>query len=303
MLLGLSSSVGENVRMRIHVLQLAYSDDEPVAERVGRVAGLVRAQEGADLVVLPELWAPGGFSYRTWAERAEEADGPTVAAITAAARDAGVVVHAGSIVERAREGTCGAALGETGRGLWNTSVLVSPDGGTLATYRKIHRFGFGQGEPTLLEAGAEVVTASLPGGVVVGLATCYDLRFPELFRALTDAGATLVTVPAAWPAERVEAWRLLGRARAIENQFIMIQCNTAGTHAGVTMGGHSQIVDATGAVVAEAGTAEEVLVADVDLAAVGRWRAAFPVLADRRLRPGSLRRHLIENSADPTTRF
>ncbi|HYJ75438.1 MAG TPA: nitrilase-related carbon-nitrogen hydrolase, partial [Kineosporiaceae bacterium] len=117
----------------------------------------------------------------------------------------------------------------------------------------------------------------------VGLATCYDLRFPELYRRLVDAGARLVLVPAAWPVARVEAWTLLGRARAIEDQIVVVQCNTGGTHAGVRMGGRSQVVDATGAVLAEAGDGEEVLVVDVDPDAVGAWREAFPVLADRRL--------------------
>jgi predicted amidohydrolase len=86
--------------MRVHVLQVGYGDDESVQERVERVAVLVREQAGADLVVLPELWAHGGFDYRTWAERAETVDGPTTQAMAKAARDAGVVLHAGSIVER-----------------------------------------------------------------------------------------------------------------------------------------------------------------------------------------------------------
>ncbi len=270
--------------MRVHVIQLAYGDDEPVADRVSRVAGLVRAQQGADLVVLPELWAAGGFSYRDWAERAEPVTGPTVSALADAAREIGAVVHAGSIVERAADGATPAGQVSPGRGLWNTSVLLGPDGSVLATYRKIHRFGFGEGEPLLMDAGEDVVTRTLPGGgPTVGLATCYDLRFPELFRLLLDAGAELVLIPAAWPSPRVEAWRLLGRARAIENQTILIQCNTAGTHAGVEMGGFSQVVDATGLVLAEAGTGEEVLVVDLDPAAVADWRKRFPVLADRRL--------------------
>jgi predicted amidohydrolase len=266
--------------VRIHVLQVGYGDDEPVPDRVSRVAAMVEAQAGADLVVLPELWAPGGFNYRDWADRAEDVDGPTVTAIASAARRIGAAVHAGSVVERAADG---ADPGPEGRGLWNTSVLIGPDGAILATYRKIHRFGFGEGEPKLMEAGRRIVTATLPDGTVAGLATCYDLRFPELFRRLVDAEARLVVVPAAWPSLRVEAWTLLGRARAVEDQFVVVQCNTAGTHAGVTMGGRSQIVAATGEVLAEAGTGEEVLVAEVDLTSVDAWRRRFPVLADRRL--------------------
>ena len=271
--------------MRIHVLQVSYSDAESPADRRLRVADLVRRQEGADLVVLPELWAPGGFSYTTWARDAEPVDGPTLAAVSAAAQEIGAFVHAGSIVEDATH-----QPGEDGNGLYNTSVLLGRDGQVLATYRKMHRFGFGAGEPRLMDAGEEVVTVKLPGlgpdgaDAVVGLATCYDLRFPELFRALLDDGAQLLVVPAAWPAARVAHWTLLGRARALENQCVLVAANTAGTHAGTPMGGLSQVVSPTGEVLAEAGPdGEEVLVVDVDLADVVRTRESFPVLADRRL--------------------
>jgi len=272
--------------MRVALVQLGYGDDEPVERRRERAAALVREQAGHDLVVLPELWAPGGFSYRDWTDRAEPVDGPTSAVMAAAARDAGVVLHAGSVVERAGRD---ADRGPQGRGLWNTSLLFGPDGGLLATYRKVHRFGFGSGEPRLLEAGDCVVTADVSrpatGGdpVRLGLATCYDLRFPEMFRALLDGGAEIVLMPAAWPAKRVHHWRLLAQARAVENQSYVVACNTGGTHAGVPMGGHSLVVDPTGEVLAEAGDGEEVLVVDLDPAYVAKTRAAFPVLADRRL--------------------
>ena len=169
----------------------------------------------------------------------------------------------------------------------------------LATYRKVHRFGFGAGEPRLMEAGEDVVVVDLPAGdgprVRTGLSTCYDLRFPEIYRRQVDAGAELFVVPAAWPAARVGHWSLLGRARAIENQAVMVQCNTAGTHAGHEMGGRSQVVSATGEVLAEAPgpgddrgadparAGERVLSVEVDLAATTAYREAFPVLADRRL--------------------
>jgi predicted amidohydrolase len=272
--------------MRVHVVQVAYGDAETVPQRVERVASLVGRQHGADLVVLPELWAPGGFSYRQWSEYAEPVEGPTVRAVADAAREIGAVVHAGSIIEQVPDGAPDEARGETGRGLWNTSVVVGSDGAVLATYRKIHRFGFGEGEPALLEAGTAVVVTSLPattGPVPVGLATCYDLRFPEQFRLLVDAGAHMVVVPAAWPAARRDHWLLLGRARAVENQCVVIQCNTAGTHSSVAMAGHSQVVSARGEVLAEAGDDEEVLVVEVDLGDVQVWRDRFPVLADRRL--------------------
>jgi predicted amidohydrolase len=266
--------------MRVAVVQVAYGDDEPMDERVSRVAGLVRAQAGHDLVVLPELWAPGGFAYRDWPDRAQPVDGSIGAAMSAAARDARVMLHAGSIVERPSSGE----IGPDGHGLWNTSLVYGPDGGLLAAYRKIHRFGFGAGEPKLMDPGGDVVLVGLPGGEGrAGLSTCYDLRFPELYRRQLDAGATVFIIPAAWPAARVRHWTLLAHARAVENQCVVIACNTAGTHAGTEMGGHSQVVSATGEALAMAGADEQVLSVEVDLGEVSRWREAFPVLKDRRL--------------------
>ncbi|MBA2767804.1 MAG: carbon-nitrogen family hydrolase [Sporichthyaceae bacterium] len=254
--------------MKVHVIQLAYADSEPLAERTERVSGLVRAQQGADLVVLPELWPQGGFSYDRWEAEAQPLDGPVVESLRTAARDLGAMVHMGSLVER----------DETGR-LFNTSVLIGTAGEVLATYRKVHLFGFGDGEPKLMTAGdGPVVHGNL------GLATCYDLRFPELFRRLLDDGAELVLVVAAWPAKRVAHWRLLAQARAVENQSYVVACNTAGTHAGVPMGGGSLVVDPWGQFVAEADTdREQVLVADLDLDLVAQTRQSFPVLADRRI--------------------
>jgi len=269
--------------MRVAVIQLAYGDEESMPVRVERVSSLVRdvaAEHRPDLVVLPELWGPTGFDYRRWEGLAEPLDGPWTRAMTQLAADAGTALHAGSFVERLTE------PGPDGRTLANTSVLVTADGARTA-YRKIHRFGFGSGEPKLLEAGTDVVTTRIGSGtgepVEVGLSTCYDLRFPELYRQQLDAGAELFVVPAAWPAARVSHWTLLGRARAVEDQAFVIQCNTAGTHAGTEMGGHSQVVAPTGEVLAEAGVDEEVLVVEIDPSLVARTRTGFPVTSDRRL--------------------
>jgi predicted amidohydrolase len=280
--LGVVGPVREDEGMRIAVVQLAYGDDEPFDARVDRVASLVADLAGHDLVVLPELWAPTGFDYRRWDDEAQPLDGPWARAMAEAARSAGVVLHAGSFVERLPE------RGADGHDLANTSLLLDDSGATLAVYRKVHRFGFGAGEPKLMEAGAEIVVVDLPSGdggtVRAGLSTCYDLRFPELYRRQQEDGAELLVIPAAWPAARVAHWTLLGRARAVENQAVVIQANTGGTHAGTPMGGHSQLVAATGEVLAEAAHADEtVLSVDVDLAATARYREAFPVLADRRL--------------------
>lgn len=269
--------------MRVSVIQLAYGDEENMPQRTERAVALVRevAESGVDLVVLPELWGPTGFDYSRWEECAEPLDGPWCAAMGDAARAAGVTLHAGSFVERLPE------PGPDGRTLANTSVVLGPDGSRLAAYRKIHRFGFGAGEPKLMEAGDELVTVEVATGggtVTTGLSTCYDLRFPELYRGLLDRGARLMVVPAAWPSARVEHWTLLGRARAIEDQVFVVQCNTAGTHNGYEMGGHSQVISPRGEVLAIAATTEEaVLTVDLDLDEVETYRRDFPVLDDRRL--------------------
>ncbi|MFE9422496.1 carbon-nitrogen family hydrolase [Kitasatospora sp. NPDC006697] len=257
--------------MRASLIQLAVSDAEPAAERRARAAALVRAQRGADLVVLPELWALGGFAYDEWSAGAEPLDGPTADAMSAAAKDVGAWLHAGSIVERDPDGP-----------IYNTSLLFSPSGDLVHTYRKIHRFGFDRGEAVVMGGGQEIVTAAT-GFATLGLATCYDLRFPELFRALLDAGAELLVVPAAWPARRGDHWSLLARARAVEEQAYVLACNTAGTHGGVEQAGRSVVVDPWGAVLAEAGAGEEVLTVEFDPAEVARTREEFPVHRDRLL--------------------
>ncbi|MEV8565827.1 carbon-nitrogen family hydrolase [Streptomyces sp. NPDC051322] len=257
--------------MRASLIQIAVNPGENPAARRLRAAALVREQSEADLVVLPELWPVGAFAYESFVDEAEPLEGPTYRAMSEAARAAGVWLHAGSIVERDPDGL-----------LYNTSLVFSPDGEAAAVYRKIHRFGFDKGEATLMAAGAELVTVSLPTATL-GLATCYDLRFPELFRALVDAGAQLLVVPAGWPERRRAHWTLLAQARAVENQSYVLACGSAGTHAGVQQAGHSIVVDPWGEVLAEAGADEEVLTVDLDPALVARTRDQFPALKDRRL--------------------
>ena len=255
--------------MRASLLQIDVNEGESVESRRRRVASLVREQAGADLVVLPELWTTGAFAYERFAADAEPLQGPTYEAMAKAASDAGVWLHAGSIPEQDPAGT-----------LYNTSLLFSPSGDLAAAYRKIHRFGFDKGEAVLMGAGRELVTVRLPD-TTLGVATCYDLRFPELFRSLVDAGAEMLVVPAGWPERRRAHWTLLAQARAVENQAFVLACGTAGTHAGVPQAGHSIVVDPWGEVLAEAGAGEEVLTVDVDPAKVAATREQFPALKDR----------------------
>ncbi|MFE2885301.1 carbon-nitrogen family hydrolase [Streptomyces sp. NPDC059272] len=263
--------------MRASLLQIAVEEGESVDSRRVRVASLVREQAGADLVVLPELWTTGAFAYERFAEEAEPLEGPTYEAMAKAASDAGVWLHAGSIPERTASDSGSAT--DSGS-LYNTSLVFSPSGELAAAYRKIHRFGFDKGEAVLMDAGSELVTVRLPE-TVIGLGTCYDLRFPELFRGLVDAGAETLVLPAGWPERRRSHWTLLAQARAVENQSFVLACGTAGTHAGVPQAGHSIVVDPWGEVLAEAGAGEQILTVDFDPAKVGVTRDQFPALKDR----------------------
>lgn len=256
--------------MHLTLWQLRADGDEAGADRLDRVESLVRTRRETDLVVLPELWFNGAFTYDRWVATAEPIDGPLVARMSASARAAGVHLHMGSFVER------------DGDELFNTSVVIGPDGAVLETYRKIHLFGFSAGEPELMTAGTSPAVWASPWGTI-GLTTCYDLRFPELYRSLVDLGAELVLVVAGWPGVRVAHWSVLARARAIENQFVVAALNTVGRQGRTVLGGCSVVVDATGIVLAEAQETQTALEVDVDLADVTRWRTEFPVLADRRI--------------------
>ncbi|MDQ0788111.1 carbon-nitrogen family hydrolase [Streptomyces sp. B3I8] len=269
--------------MRASLIQIGVDEDESVEARRARAACLVREQAGADLVVLPELWTTGAFAYEAFAAEAEPLRGPTYEAMARAARDAGVWLHAGSIPERGAAQPAGSPAAKSpaaeGR-LYNTSLVLSPSGELAAAYRKIHRFGFDKGEVVLMGAGDTLVTVTLPE-TTIGVATCYDLRFPELFRGLVDAGAETLVIPAGWPERRRSHWTLLAQARAVENQSFVLACGTAGTHAGVPQAGHSIVVDPWGEVLAEAGPDEEVLTVEFDPARVARTRDQFPALKDR----------------------
>jgi predicted amidohydrolase len=218
-------------------------------------------------VLLPELWATGYFAFDDYAATAEPLDGPLVTAMGAAARAAGVTLHAGSMVERDEAGH-----------LHNTSLLFDPSGTLVHTYRKVHLFGYGSREQELLTPGDAVGAYGS-----VALSTCYDLRFPELFRTQVDAGSQLFLVAAAWPLSRLAHWQLLLRSRALENQSYLLACNAAGRQGGVELAGRSAVVDPWGEVVAEAGAGPGTLTAEIDTDLPVRARKEFPALADRRL--------------------
>jgi len=262
--------------LRAAVVQMTSSADR-VANRAS-AGGLVAeaARMGARLVVLPERWAHIDGS-RTL-EGAEALEGPSLSAAREWARDLGIHLLAGSIAEDA----------DLERA-FNTSVLIDPAGALAAVYRKIHLFDVEVGgreyrESAQTAPGAEPVTGEVDGHVV-GMSVCYDLRFPELYRALVDRGAEILVVPAAFTAATGrDHWEPLLRARAIENQCYVLAAGQFGAHAdGSVSHGHSMIIDPWGTVIAEVTDGEGVAVADLDFGFLKGIRARLPALRHRRV--------------------
>lgn len=257
--------------VRVALVQAASPDDESAAARTERLGNVIDDLEPVDLIVLPELWYPGYFGFERYDTLAESIDGPLVAQVRSWATRRGVHIQAGSVLERTEDGS-----------LYNTAILIAPDGRLLSKYRKIHVFGYQSLEARILSPGSAVDAVRTSLGHV-GMTTCYDLRFPELYRWLGDLGAQIFVIPAAWPAARLEHWRILTRARALENQAFLIACNAAGQQRGVELAGHSCVVDPWGKTIAEAGAEEQIVYVDLDLADVAAVRAEFPVLQDRKI--------------------
>jgi predicted amidohydrolase len=240
------------------------------------------AADGADLVALPEMFTVGYFAFDLYARTAEPLGGPTHQRLADAADEHGVAVLAGSVVE-----DLGATAAETNadvpaeEGLANTAVVFGPEGERLAVYRKRHLFGYGSAEQDLLVPGESPGLFEF-GGFTVGVTTCYDLRFPEQYRRLVDAGATLVLVPSAWPYPRVEHWNLLPQARAVENQCYVATINGSGDFDEQTLLGRSTVYDPWGTALASTVDRPSLVTARLDPDRVAEVRAEFPALADRR---------------------
>ncbi|MBB5955766.1 putative amidohydrolase [Saccharothrix tamanrassetensis] len=257
--------------MRVALCQITSSTD-PSANLDLLRSGVERAA-GARVVVFPEA-AMCRFGVPL-GPVAEPLDGPWATAVREIADEQGVVVVAGMFTPS-----------PDGR---VANTLLATGGGMHVGYDKIHLFdAFGFTESRTVAPGAEPVTIEVDG-VTFGLATCYDVRFPELFRALADEGASAVLLGASWgsgPGKR-EQWELLVRARALDCTSWVLACGQADPredHGGAPTGiGYSTVASPLGAVEQQLGPEPGVIVVDVDVAAVEQARRALPVLANRRL--------------------
>jgi deaminated glutathione amidase len=270
-------------RLRVAAVQMSSQDD--IAVNLSRAATLVAraADAGAELVLLPENFAYFGAEEgkRSLAEPVgDEPAGPILQAVAEAARSAGAHVIAGGIPERAPDADRP----------FNSCVVVSPAGKVVAKYRKVHLFDVEVGdghrycESASTSPGDGAVSVVI-AGFTVGLSVCYDVRFPELYRKLAQAGADVLVVPAAFTlATGKDHWHVLLRARAIESQAYVVAAAQWGTHPrGRRTYGKSLIADPWGDVVAQCPEGEGIAVADVERAYLAKVRTTLPALRHRRL--------------------
>lgn len=270
--------------MRAALLQMTSGID-PAANAATIVDAMTRAKgEGANMLFTPEM---AGYLDRNRARAAEtlcrESDDPVLAAVRDAAAREGLWVHLGSLPFK----------DERTDGRWsNRSLMIDDSGAIRARYDKIHLFdvdlanGESWRESSVYGPGERAVAVDTPWGRM-GLSVCYDMRFPDLYRALTNAGATMLLVPAAFTVPTGMAhWHVLLRARAIEAGAFVIAVAQVGAHEdGRTTFGHSLIVDPWGEVVLDMGRTNGLALADIDLSRIEEVRARVPAIANRRAVP------------------
>ncbi len=224
------------------------------------------ARRGSDVILLPELWL-NGYPLRDSITTAEPLSGVHLENLRALAS-----THRIAII--------GSFLEQHGDRVYNSAPVISPRGEIMGVYRKMYLFSY-MHEDDYLSRGDELSTFSFPWGKAA-VAICYDIRFPELFRAYADAGVEIVFVVAEWPHPRMPHWSLLLQARAVENLYYVVGCNRVGREGETVYGGASAAYDPWGKPIVKGGEEPLLLTFSIDLDRVSEVRRRFPALEDRR---------------------
>jgi predicted amidohydrolase len=253
------------LKISLAQMQIALGD---VRKNVNTAEEMIAeaAQRGSHVVVLPELWSTG-YALDQSRELATQLN-------------VGVFAQMATLATQNKISVIGSALEKRGLEFTNSATFFAPNGRLMGVYRKVHLFRLME-EDRWLQRGEAPLIMDLPWGTT-GVAICYDLRFPELFRRYALQGAKLIILPAEWPIDRIDHWRTLLQARAIENQCYMVATNSAGPTGSTTFGGHSMIVDPWGKIVVEVGENPTLVTAEIDLDYVDVIRNRIPVFEDRR---------------------
>lgn len=271
----------EKRQLTVSAIQITAVDGEKDAN-VDKMAAMldVAGSRGSDLVVLPELWTGLGFSDETgYREIAEPIPGPVTGMLADKARRYGMYV-AGSMYERAADGTH-----------YNALPLISPQGGIAGLYRKTHLFDAPR--RTDIPPGIMESKKVAPGSELevygtnfarVGLSVCSDLRFPEVYREMALKGAEILICASAFLSPRIDHWEFFLRARAAENQTFVVASGQYGIEpkSGLAFVGRSMVVDPWGVIVATASDTEDCVTAFIDLDFIHEVRERYPLMSQRR---------------------
>jgi omega-amidase len=242
------------------------------------------AQRGSNIILFPEMWTTG-FNFQKNIEAAIHQE-KTIASLAGFAKKYKIWITGSILTAHPKLIADSTSTTSSNYKPYNTSLLFNPDGKIVAQYSKMHLFS-GIREDQYETAGNCITVTETPWGKT-GLAICYDIRFPELFRSMTLQGAEIIFNSIAVPYPRLDHWSVLARARAIENQLFMVTANQVGSEiwevqGDITFFGHSSIVDPWGKTVIEAGDEQEILLtAEIDTELAKQIREKMPVLKDRR---------------------
>ena len=255
-----------NQELLISIYQMSVSSHEE--ENIAKVAYTVEeaARRGSQMLLLPELWSNGDVLGR--AVQTASPLGQGIFAKMAQLAKTYQICMLGSNFSLMADGKVG-----------NTAVFFGQDGNILGVYSKIHLFRL-MDEHRYLTGGEQLTVVETSWGKA-GLSICYDLRFPEVYRAYALAGVRIVFVPAAWPHPRLHHWQTLLRARAIENQFFVVACNRVGKNGALEFFGHSCVIDPSGETLMQAGENETLLTLTLSLDVIEQVRSEIPIFEDR----------------------
>lgn len=252
----------------VAMIQLDIKYGDPQANYM-KASALIEnaAKAGADIILLPELWTTG-YNLTRLDEIADDQAEKSIAFLQEQAKKHNINVVGGSVAEKCEEG------------VRNSLLVVDKKGNLVHKYSKLHLFQL-MDEHIYLEEGKDEADFELAGVKSAGF-ICYDIRFPEWMRKSILNGAKVMYVVAEWPAPRINHWRILLQARAIENQCFVIACNRSGSDPKNEFGGMSLIIDPWGEIVVEGSGEEEIVAGELDFALVDEVRERIPVFGDRR---------------------
>ena len=262
--------MGRTIQLALLQMDVVIGEPESNFQRAKEMLEeAVKGTQKPDVILMPEMWNTG-YALEQIDALADTKGSHTTKLVSEFCRKYEVNVIAGSVSDKSDESD----------EVKNTIYVFDREGHEVADYSKIHLFRLME-EEKFLTAGDRVGIAQLEESKI-GLAICYDIRFPELARKIALNGAKVLFLPAEWPHPRLHHWRTLIQARAIENQMFVVASNRVGVSRGTEFFGHSMIVSPWGEVLAEGEEDETILTAEIDLTEVERVRRTIPVFQDRR---------------------